>query len=1051
MVLMTTLFSVSFQGLAQNVTVRGTVTDESGSPLVGVVVYVDGTTVSTATGANGSYQINVASEASISYRYFGYETQVLPVGGRTVIDVIMAAETTVIDDVVVIGYGTTTKRDLTGAVAQVKAEDLMVTAPTSIQEALRGKAAGVVVTGDGLNPQIRVRGNRSINASNDPLFVIDGIPQVGGLDLVNPNDVESIEILKDASATAIYGSRGANGVILVTTKQGLKGRVTVTYDGYVNIQENNRWRRDMDGGEFLEYLRESSRQYIYDGNGGYTINPASNYPSETPNLALDLQLIDVSKDGSGYIANSVRQGWNGDVYNPDNVRNYNWQTSRWRSNWVQHSHNVNIRGGSESTQIAISGNLMNNQVRQMDSYRKRYTVNMNIEQVVTKAITVGARANFSYMEWWNDFGVGSQFSPLSNPFYSPKNPDGSYDTTKPGDIANGIIPTPGGEPLWYSPFLDLEGIDGINKNNRFATTLYTRIKLIPQLTYYASFGTTKRLDQEQRFWASASSEKQFGQSEARSYADINRDWTFTQTLTYADRIGDHDFSVMIAQDAFKSVYERLRAGALDLPLETQKWNELQNAIGTKTVETDFSQRTLLSYFARAHYGFKGKYLLDLTYRYDGASVLAEGHKWSGFPSAAFAWRIIDEPFMAGSLGTLSDLKLRLGYGMSGQQSINPYSTVGSIFRGRYNWGDVGAGGYRPNGLSNPNLGWERSATLSIGVDAALWNGRLRASLDLYRVHTTDLLMSRRLPMAAGFGSIQQNVGETQNQGIELTLSSINIRKDRFTWSTDLTLAYNKEEILKLNSGMTEDVVNRWFVGHAIHTFYDYEGYPTLWGYSKADMDEMAKFLEKDPGATSTYQPGTYRIVDQNGDYRINEQNDRVIRGQKMPTFTGSLSNTFNYSFANGSALDLFVFAYWATGFTVYKSSGVGFAGRYAGTYGKYWTPRDTNSLYIKPLQSQAEHPFNGGYRYYKGDYLKIDDITLGYTLPQTLLNRFGISKLRLFVKLRNPFAPITSYPFKDPEGAANMPNRGNFYDANDGNYSDNDTYRTYQFGVQLQF
>ncbi|MDR2882644.1 MAG: SusC/RagA family TonB-linked outer membrane protein, partial [Alistipes sp.] len=981
--------------------------------------------------------------------FLGFQSQSVAVEGRTSIDITLVESAEQIDDVVVIGYGTTTKRDLTGAVTQVKAEDLMVTAPTSIQEALRGKAAGVVVTGTGMNPQIRIRGNRSIRANNDPLFVIDGVPQVGGLDLVNPNDVESIEILKDASATAIYGSRGANGVILVSTKQGTKDRVTVTYDAYVNIEEMNSWRPLMDGGQYLEFIRESGRQYIYDGQGGYSINPASNYRSETPDMVQDLALTDVTKDGSGYIANSVREGWAGNVYNADKVRSYDWQTSRWRKTWFSHSHNVNIRGGNEKTQVAISGNFMDNQVRQMDSYRKRYTVNMNLEQVVNKAITVGARANFSYMEWWDDFGVGGQFSPLASPFYSPKNADGSYDTTKPGDIANGIIPTPGGEPLWYNPWLDLDGIDGINKNNRFATTLYTTIKLMPKLTYYASFGTTMRLSQEQRFFASASSSKQFGLSEAYSYADMNRDWNFTQTLTYADKIGDHDFSVMIAQDAFKEVYERLRGGALNLPIEDQQWNQLQNAVGTKSVTTDYTQRTLLSYFARAHYGLKGKYLLDLTYRYDGASVLAQGHKWSGFPSAAFAWRVIDEPFMQ-SAGALSDLKLRLGYGISGQQSISPYTTVGSITNARYNWGTVGANGYRPSSLSNPNLGWERSATLSLGIDFGLWRGRLRGTLDLYRVHTTDLLMNRSLPRAIGFGSINQNIGETQNQGIELSINSVNIRNDRFTWSTDLTLAYNKEEIVKLYSGMTNDLGNRWFVGHAIHTYYDYEGYSTLWNYTKADMDEMAKFLEKDPGARATYQPGTYRIVDQNGDYRINQQDDRVIRGQKMPRFTGSLSNTFSYSFANGGSLDLFVFAYWATGFTVFQDPGINMAGRYNGTYGKYWTPRDTNSVYIKPLQSQAEHPFANGYRYFKGDYLKIDDITLGYTLPNTLLNRFGISNLRFYAKFRNPFSPITSYPFKDPEGAANMPGSGNFYD-NGNSYNDPDTIRTYQLGVQLQF
>ncbi len=1036
-VLMVTLLFASLQGHAQNVSVRGTVSDDSGAPLVGVNVYVDGTAIGTATGADGSYQLSVAPNAEITYQYVGYDNQVIPVAGRTVINVTLTSSSLMIDDVVVIGYGVTTKRDLTGSVTQVKAEDLMATAPTSIQEALRGKAAGVVVTGGGMNPQIRIRGNRSISANNDPLFVIDGIPQVGGLDLINPNDVESMEILKDASATAIYGSRGANGVILVTTKQGEKGRVTVTYDGYLNIEELNRWRPLQNAGEYLEYLRESMRSYDYDGNGGYSLDASTNYPTEEPNMEADLTLPDIS--GDPYSVESVRQGWEGGVYDPSKLRFFDWEQSNWRKQWFSHSHNLSIRGGSENTLVAISGNFMDNQGQTNDSYRTRYMLNMNIEQKVNKAITVGARASFSYMQWENGFGISGVFSPLRNPYNPPMKEDGSYDYTKLGDPANGIIVQP--DPLSYNSYLNKDGHERIWKNNRASTALYARINLLPELTYYANFGTNLRYSQEQRFDGKYSTEAALGDPRAYSYADNNRDWNFTQTLTYAKTIGDHNFSVMVAQDAFKDVFERLRGTGMELPLESQMWNALGDA-AVQSVSTDFSQRTLLSFFGRAHYGYKGKYLLDVTYRHDGASVLAEGNKWAGFPSAALAWRISDEPFMKNQ-NIFSNLKLRVGYGESGQQSVNPYSSVGQIRAMRYTWGTAGTVGYIPNSLSNSALTWERSATLSVGIDFAVLRGRLSGVIDLYRTNTTDLLMTRTLPQASGFGSILQNIGASRNQGIEVGLSSINVQNRHISWTTDLTFAFNKEEIVKLNSGLSEDIANRWFVGSPIHTYYDIQG-DGIWGYSAAEMAERAKFATVNP-------VGQYRYVDQDGNYSIDDL-DRIKIGQKMPKVTGSLSNTFRYTFNNGSSLDLFVFIYGGAGFTVYRHPDSGGAmGRYNKTAVDYWTPRNPGSgLNVKP--ETTLDPANITYRsamgYFKGDYWKIDDITVGYRLAPSMLKNLGINNVRIYAKVRNPFKAFTKYPYNDPEGAANLPASGAWYNSE---YGDGNTIRTYQFGLQLSF
>ncbi len=1041
-VLTMALLFVPFQGLAQNITVRGTVNDESGSPLIGVSVYVDGTSIGTATGQDGSYQLSVAPTAELTYFYVGYDEQVISVASRTTINVTLKSSATALDDVVVIGYGVTTKRDLTGSVAQVRAEDLMANSPTSIAQALQGKAAGVMVTGEGRNPQIRIRGNRSIRASNDPLFVVDGIPQSGGMDLINPNDVESVEILKDASATAIYGSRGANGVILVTTKQGERGRVTVSYEGYLNMSELNQWERLMNAAEYLEYNREAERTYTYDKQGGYTIASNSSYPTEVPNMDADLKL---SILGDPYSEQSLRPAWASGTYDPSKLRDFNWQTSNWNKQWYSHSHNLSIRGGSQNTIVAVSGNFMDTNSQTKGTNNKRYMLNMNIEQNIRSNISVGARASFTYMESTNGVGISGVFSPLRNPYNSPTGADGNPDYTQAGDPAYGIVIQP--DPLSYNSFLNFEGNRNRNRSNRISTSIYSRIGLLPGLTYYISYGTNLRLAQNGTFNSSLSTAAGLGDSQASLNTNYNRDWTFTQTLTYAKKFGDHDFSIMAAQDAYKGVYEQLNGSATGLPLDSQLWYNLQDAYGGRSVTTGYNQTTLLSWFGRAHYGYKGKYLLDFTYRMDGASVLAPGHKWSGFPSAAFAWRISDEPFMSNQT-LFSNLKLRAGYGQSGQQSVPAYSTVPTMTNRRYTWGTTGAMGYVPNSLANPNLGWETSTTLSLGLDFAVLRGRLSGVLDLYSVKTTDLLLNRRIPVVTGFSSILQNVGSTANRGIELTLNSINIQKQRFNWTTDFNISYNKEEIVELNYGKSDDVDNRWFIGKPIHTYYDVTGDGRLWNYSAADFAEMDQFNANGHG----FVPGSYRYTDQNGDYRINA-NDRVIIGSKMPKWSASLTNTFRYSFNNGSALDLYVFMYGYADFTVFRHLDPGGAmGRYNSVLVDYWTPRNTDAIHWKPTLSKdiSTETYRNATSYWKGDFIKISDITLGYSLPQSLLRKVGLSRVRLYAKATNPFAPITKFPseFNDPEGAINLPSSGNFYSSAHG---DGNTTRTFQFGIQLSF
>ena len=999
--------------LQQDISVSGIVTDASGAPLPGVTIVVEGSAKGTITGLDGRYFIsNVPVDATLIFSFIGMKPQRIAVDGKATIHIKMEEEDVSMDEVVVIGYGVAKKRDLTGAVASVSSEELMATAPTLIQNALRGKAAGVMVAGNqGLNdtPMIRIRGNRSISATNDPLFVIDGVPSNGGIETINPNDVSSIEILKDASATAIYGARGANGVILVTTKKGEAGKVSVEYSGYASVSEVNRWKdRVMDAAGFVDYLREGYRKYIYDGQGGYTIDPSSAYPSMDPNQSYDEAMEDILRDQSGYVLESLRKGWAGGVYDPSKVRSFDWQTLGRRDAPFSQNHNISIRGGTRDTKVYISGNFMDNEGLDYKSYRKRYTLRMNLDQNLGDRISIGATTHFSYLQYYGGQGVWGTWNPLGTPYYSPGG-SGPYglggDVTKDGDPALGIIPNPTGETLWYNHLFNFDGVNNVYKRNRLETTLYGTVKLYEGLTYRANFGTDLNIAQDLEFAASKTQVQGFGDAKAVQKRPIDRGWTFENILNYNKDFGEHSLNATFVQSSQKSVNESLNATGVDLPIESQMYYYMQSA-ERQSIESGFSQWTLMSWMGRIIYGFKdNRYMLTASLRYDGSSRLAEGNKWVAFPSASVAWRISDEPFMK-NIEVISNMKLRVGYGKTGNSAINPYSTLGKIASSRYLWGDdVGVMGYAPSSLSNNTLTWETTGQYNIGLDFGLLKGSISGSVELYKQNTYDLLMPRALPEVSGFGSITQNIGETENKGLEITLETVNFRKKDFQWTTNVQVATNREKIVSLASGQDMDIANNWYVGHPIDTYYDYVRTKYVWGYSKEDMEEIAKFNAQG----HSFKPGDYRVKDLNGDYKITAE-DRDFVGQRMPKWTLGIANSFTYK-----NFDLYVFATGMFGQTIYIGNGFGHGGRYNTRNADYWTPEHTNTMFRKPQINGAENTWDRAYRFHKGDFVRISDISLGYTIPMVLSQRVNLQRARFYVQAQNPFL-FTSYFNNNPEG-----------------------------------
>jgi TonB-linked SusC/RagA family outer membrane protein len=1017
----------------QQVKVTGRVVDKNNNAMAGVNVLEKGTTNGVLTGGDGTFSISVASRNSIlSFSFIGYEFQEALVGNQASLNITLIESLTGLNEVVVIGYGTVKKRDLTGSVSSVKSDDLMANAPTTIQKALLGKTAGVLITSGNLvnsTATIRVRGNRSVSATNDPLFVVDGIPSSGGMETLNPSDVESIEVLKDASATAIYGSRGANGVILVTTKKGEAGKVTVEYDAYYSLGYLNRFRKMFNVAEYTDYVREGGRKYVYDGNGGATLDPTSVYGSLQPNYNQDLAMTYFTNDP--YVLESLKRGWVNNVWTPSNLRGFDWQMAGYRANASSSNQSISIRGGSENTKVFVSGSYMNLHDIQLQSFRKRYTLRLNLDQNLGKRMTMGGNINFGYTDWNNGKGISTVFNPLGNPFYSPNN-----DVTLDGDPKYGIIPHPAGEPLSTNPFYDLEGIKDKNVNQRLLTNLYLIINPFKGLSYRANFGYNINVTQNQHFASKYSTETNLGNPLAYENFGFDRGWTFENILAYNTTIKSHSIGITAVQSSEKFVQEPARSTGSSLPIETQLWYSLGSA-SSQSVSSGYTQWTMMSWLGRVNYSFKERYLLTASLRYDGSSRLAEGHKWVAFPSVALAWRITEENFMK-SIPVIDNLKLRFGYGVTGNSAVSPYSTVGTITASRYNWDKAtGVMGFAPNSLSNPGLSWEKTGQYNGGIDFGIIKGRISGAIDLYLQKTYDLLMTRSLPSVSGFTSLVQNVGETENRGLEITLSTVNISTDKINWTTDLTFSTNKEKVVKLATGLQQDLVNNWFVGYPIDTYYGYLAYPKVWGCSKEDLAEMAKF-----NANGTnYKPGEIRLQDLNGDYKITDV-DRKIIGSRMPKWSGSLANTFRYG-----PFDLYLFLYGSFGQMVYWNPGVSIIGRYNSIKNDYWTPTNQDTKYLKP-QLDIQMPANVDAMYYwDGDYLKISDITLGYTLPKALTQKVTIKSIRIYLKVQNPYM-WTNFEGIDPEGSiAQTRTGGSITTYNDAPF----TMRTYLFGINATF
>lgn len=935
---------------AQDVQVRGTVSDETGAPLPGVTILLKGTTKGTTTDLDGKYSISGPANGVLVFSFIGYTPIEETIGNRSLIDINLNPDVANLDEVVVVGYGTVKKSQLTGAISSVGNKEIQELPITDARQALQGRAAGVDVTQAGSKPgsapQVRIRGRRSFNASNEPLYVVDGIPTVGGLEDINPNDITSMEVLKDASATAIYGSRGSNGVVLISTKRGNVGKTVVSLDSYYGINQELGRIDVFNGAEFAEYKRESRR-----ATGNYPEGPATPAADAKIFEAVELESIGLGRS-TDYPAGLVRQG---------NIQN----------------HQIGVSGGNEKTTFFISGNYFKDVGIIYNQDFTRYTFRVNLDHKINDKIKIGTSTLFTY-----SLRNGENFNPMGGALL--ENPLG-----KPYDDQGNLIFLPTLDGLRTNPFAEIVPGAQVDETKRYRafTSLYGSWEITKGLTYRLVFGPDLNIRRNGRFTGSQTNARRGGPATGSVDDRFNFNYTLENILTYVKTLGtDHNFKVDLLQSFQQDRFEQTTLAVQGVPAPTQLYHRLGDASQITGANTQLVEWSLLSYMARVNYTFKEKFLVTGTIRADGSSRFGENNKFGYFPSAAVGWNMHEEGFLKNS-SKVDQLKLRASYGSIGNQAIVPYQTQALLGRTSYAWDvNTAAFGYRPSTIGNPDLRWETSTTFNAGVDFSFFKGRILGSLEYYITNTSDLLAPQPLPNSTGFGGFITNIGETQNRGVELSLSTLNIEKGDFTWSTDIIFTKNTEEIISLPNG--DDIAAGRFIGKPLTIFYDLKKIG-IWQTDQKDL--AASFGDK---------PGEIRIEDVNGDNRINSL-DRQFLGSAVPDFSMGMTNRFAYK---GFDFSFFIFTRQGSMIrSVFHTANNNLFGRYNNLDVDYWTPTNPTNAYPRPNENQEFPKYNSSMSLFDGSFVKVRNINLGYTFNESVLKKIGFSSLRLYSSIQNPF------------------------------------------------
>ena len=939
--------------------VSGQVTDSQG-PLIGATVMEKGTNNGTVTDFDGNFSLNVNPGATLVVSYVGYESQEVKAADGMRVN--LKEDGHVVNEVVVIGYGTQRREAVTGSVANIGGEKLNQVAASNAAQALQGRVAGVLMTQTSSKPgaemQVRIRGQRSLTASNDPLIVLDGIPFMGALSDINPTDIKSMDILKDASATAIYGSRGANGVIIITTVKGTQGTpAKVTYNGYVSFRSVFKKYPMMDGPTFSKF-----RQY------------------------------------AGKYQNSLDEN--------DNT-NTDWQDLYYQTG-VSHNHDISVAGGTNGGSYSFgAGYYKDESVVPTEGYQ-RISVRGNFDQKVGEFFRFGLSTNNSYRM---TEGVNNMYNILSStPISSPYDENGNlkrYNALPADDQAVVTKETvERDKDVWLSE----------NKGFGSYNTLFAEVKCpwIEGLSYRINVGLNYRTSKSGSFTGTGVNNKDENAINGASIGENQtRNWAVENLLSY-DRIfaEKHNVNVVAMYSAEQTRYESTGASADGIPADYFQYYALDKATGANVNVNNYNywQSGLVSWMGRVMYSYDNKYMLSVAVRSDASSVLAKGHQWHTYPAVSAGWNIARESFME-NVKWVDNLKFRVGYGETSNQAISAYKTLGGLGIRNYNFGDGTnhKAGYYVNSLPNPELGWEYSKTWNFGLDFSLFNGRLYGTFEYYSQKTNDILLNVNLPSTSGVSSYTGNIGKTQNKGWEFTLNGIIIdNKNGWNWEAGINMYQNRNELTELASGEKRDEGNLWFVGYPIDVIYDYE-YQGLWQAG----EEAAMNVLEPGGNIGMIKVKHDRALDANGNpTRAIGADDREIMSME-PDLIGGFNTTVAYK-----NFDLTVIGAFQIGgkliSAIHSSNGYlnMLTGRRNNIDVDYWTEQNTGAKYPKPggIQSGDNPKYGSTLGYFNAGYLKFRTITLGYNFENLkAIKDLGISRLRLYASIQNPFVLFSPY------------------------------------------
>ncbi|SHJ91253.1 SusC/RagA family TonB-linked outer membrane protein [Epilithonimonas mollis] len=890
-----------------------------------------------------------------------------------------------IEEVVVIGYGTQRKESVTGSVATVKGDVLREVPTANITQALQGRTAGVDIaqtsTKPGATMQIRIRGTRSLTGDNNPLIVLDGIPFVGSLGDISSSDIKSIDILKDASATAIYGSRGANGVILVTTNRGTKGqKPRFSYNSFTGVQTLFSKYPMMDGPQFAKL-----RAYA-------TPAPTGNQTTTSPLYAT-----------------------NGDESASNNT---DWQKLYYKPAMIT-SHDVGVSGGTEGGNYNVGLSYFKQDALIPLQNYERFGLRMAIDQQIGKAFKFGvtSNTNFSNSEG-NGVNPGAVlgYSPIANPY----NPDGSFKR---------VMTTAGGiDQTWIYTRKTLDGLGDkyIDETKSFASynNIYGEVNLpLNGLKYRLNVGLDYRTSNSGNYTGvGVFNTNAQGPSSAGRENNQTYHWVLENLLTYDRTFGKHKINAVGLYSAEGNRYTSSYMSAKNVPADFFQYYNLgqspQADITVKPEDQVYWQTGLLSAMGRVMYTFDNKYMITATLRADGSSRLAPGNKWHTYPALSLGWNVTNESFMK-NISALNLLKFRAGWGQTSNQAVNPYSTLGALTVTPYNFGNTNSTGVYVSQAPNPDLGWEYSKTQNYGIDFGVLNNRITGSVEYYKTHTYDLLTQKNLPASTAIGSIVSNVAETENKGFEVSLNGVIIdNPDGFSWDAGVNFYTNKNKILSLASGTQRDVNNLWFVGHNINSLYDYQ-YIGLWQAG----DPYQNILE--PGSAADVV-GSIKVL-YTGGYNPDGTPVRAINADDRqvfdtaPDWQGGFNMRFSYKNFELSTVGAFQHG----GILISSLYGsASYLNRLTGRGNNvdvdYWTEENTNAYFPRPGRHlSGDNPkYSSTLAMFDASYLKLRTITLGYNINKEFLNDLRINSLKIYVTVTNPvvlFSPYHKFSGMDPE------------------------------------